>query len=146
MIEKYRRNLPHWRMDGATYFVTWRLHQNQSLLQPLERTLVQESILYFNDIRYNLHAYVVMDDHVHVLLTPSLDWNLTSITHSWKSFTANQMQRDFRREGSIWQKESFDRIIRNEEEYIQKGNYILNNPFARWPDIESYKWVGIGDK
>ena len=133
-------------MEGATYFLTWRIQENQPPLQPEERTLVQSTILYFNNNRYNIFAYVVMDDHVHVLFSLELGWKISSIAHSWKSFTANQMQRKFHRRGSVWQDESFDRIIRDEEEYLQKGNYILNNPFERWPELEEYLWVGSGDK
>ena len=68
-------------MEGATYFVTWRLHPNQPLLQPEERTLVQTAILYFEGIRYHITAYVVMDDHVHVLFALEPGWELKSITH-----------------------------------------------------------------
>ena len=52
----------------------------------------------------------------------------------------------FHRKGAIWQKESFDRIVRSEEEYLKKGNYILNNSFGRWPELEDYIWVGVGNQ
>ena len=143
-INIYRRNLPHWRLEGATYFITWRLQRNQPPLRPEERTLVQTAILHFDGVRYDISAFVVMDDHIHVLLKPEPGWELKSITHSWKSFTANQIQRKYHRKGGIWQKECFDRIIRNEKEYLKQGNYILGNPFVRWPELEEYSWVGIG--
>jgi putative transposase len=143
-MEIYRRNLPHWRIEGATYFITWRLNSNQPPLLPEERTFVQNAILHFDETRYHISAYVVMDDHVHVLFSPKPGWELKSITHSWKSFTANQMQRKFDRNGGVWQKECFDRIIRDEEEFFQKCNYTLGNPFVRWPELEEYSWVGTG--
>ena len=136
--------MPHWRLEGATYFITWRLQRNQPPLRPEERTLVQTAILHFDGVRYDISAFVVMDDHIHVLLKPEPGWELKSITHSWKSFTANQIQRKHNRKGGIWQKECFDRIIRNEKEYLKQGNYILGNPFVRWPELEEYSWVGIG--
>jgi REP-associated tyrosine transposase len=140
----YRRKLPHWRIDGSTYFVTWRLFGPQLALRPDEKTVVVESIKHFTAQRYELLAYVVMDDHVHVLVTPLEEFSLQQIVHSWKSFTANRLQRDFGRYGRIWQREYLDRIIRNETDLMEKVNYILGNPVKRWPDTQEYPWVWCG--
>ncbi len=61
--------------------------------------------------------------------------------HSWKSFTARQMQREHQRCGRIWQDESFDRIVRDDEEFAQKLDYIVGNPWKRWPELGDYPWV-----
>ena len=82
-----------------------------------------------------------MNDHAHALLFVHEDWKLEQILQSWKSFTANQMQRKFGRKGSVWQKDTFDRIVRNDAEWLEKQQYIMNNPFKRWPEITDYKWV-----
>src|SRR5712691_12374177 len=66
----YRRKLPHWRQDQVTYSVTWRLGRGRDELDASERGLVVAGIKSFDGQRYQLAAYVVMDDHVHVLLTP----------------------------------------------------------------------------
>jgi hypothetical protein len=42
----------------------------------------------------------------------------------------------------VWQFEYFDRIVRDEDELLQKLRYILGNPWKRWPGIEGYEWVG----
>lgn len=63
--------------------------------------------------------------------------------HSWKSFTANTLQRQFGRKGYIWLDEYFDRIVRDEEEFLEKAQYILNNPAKKWPEIEDYEWVMV---
>ena len=139
----YRRQLPHWRLTSATYFVTWRLYSGQPDLSVTERDMVLSAMKQFNDARYNLFAWVVMNDHVHALVKPKDSQRLQSILHSWKSFTANQLQIQFGRVGRIWQEESFDRLIRNEEEFWQKANYILENPRRRWPEMSDYAWVGI---
>ena len=68
-----------------------------------------------------MHAYVVMNDHVHVLVQPSSDHRLEEILHSWKSFTANQLRQASGRRGTVWQDEYFDRVIRNGVEYDQIG-------------------------
>jgi len=139
----YQRKLPHWRLQGATYFLTWRLHKSQAGLKPEERELVVSAIRHFEGSRYRLLAYVVMDDHVHVLFEVLAGYNLSEITHSWKSFTANQLQRQHERKGVVWQDESFDRIVRDDSEFIEKAEYIQNNPRKRWPDITEYTWLGF---
>jgi REP element-mobilizing transposase RayT len=124
----YRRRLPHWRLEGSVYFITWRLHPCQFELNPKERNIISEAIKYFDDDRYDLIAYVVMHDHVHVLVKPDEKYGLTQLVHSWKSFTANRLQRHGNRRNRIWQDEYFDRIVRDEAELVEKAQYIINNP------------------
>lgn len=143
-LKIYRRKLPHWRMDGTVYFVTWRLAKHQPPLAPDERTAVVGAIEYFESQRYKIATYVVMDDHVHVLLLPLDDFELHQIVHSWKSFSAQRLAREWARTRPIWQREYFDRIVRDDEEFTQKAQYILGNPLKRWPDLEEYPWVGLG--
>lgn len=138
----YRRKLPHWRQDQVTYFVTWRLARGQQELDSDERDWVLTAMRRFEGERYELPAYVVMDDHVHALLTPFAGYELEKIMHSWKSFTARQMQRGGKRFGRVWQDEYFDRIVRDDSEFQQKLDYIIRNPWKRWPDIQNYVWVG----
>jgi len=91
--------------------------------------------------RYELAACVVMDDHVHVLLMPLAAYELKSILHSWESFTAREMQRKHGRFGRVWQDEYFDRIVRDDKEFAQKRDYIIANPWRRWPDLKEYRSV-----
>ncbi len=143
-LTMYNGKLPHWRMDGSTYFVTWRLAASQLPLSGEERTLVAHAIKHFAADRYDLVAYVVMDDHVHVLAAPVEGVSLQEIMHTWKSFTTNRLQRNSGRIGTIWQREYFDRIVRDERELMEKVNYILNNPASRWPEREEYEWAEYG--
>ena len=140
-LQIYRRNLPHWRLDGAVYFVTWRLYPGRPILQPDERTKIVEILCHFEKVRYLLFAYVVMDDHVHVVLQPVDGVSLQQIVHSWKSFSARRLQQEHGRIGALWQSESFDRIVRDETEWLEKIQYIMNNPYKRWPNITEYAWV-----
>jgi len=142
-LQTYRRNLPHWRLRGAVYFVTWRLHKNQIDLRPGEQDVIVEALRQFDGQRYELTGYVVMNDHVHVIVWLEDGYSLEGLCHSWKSFTAHELQKGFGRTGSIWQDESFDRIIRNEAEYYGKLLYILNNPRRRRPDLREYKWAWV---
>jgi putative transposase len=139
-FDLYRHRLPHARIDGALYFVTWRLREGLADLSDQERDLVASSLRHFDGRRYGLHAYVVMNDHVHVMIEPHPDFRLETILHSWKSFSAKRIGEHRRHVGAIWQDEYFDRIIRDEVEYQQKRDYVLDNPFRRWPALETYSW------
>jgi REP element-mobilizing transposase RayT len=138
----YRRRLPHLRADEAIYFVTWRLAKGQPELSPSERELVTSALKQFEGKRYKLTAFVVMNDHIHVLLSTMEPYRLEDVIHSWKSFTTNRMQRrNHGRSGRVWQEEYFDRIVRDQGEFTQKFNYIQGNPWTRWPKLATYKWL-----
>jgi len=78
---------------------------------------------------YKLEAFVVMANHVHVLLYP--DAALPRITKAIKNFTARQANAILRRTGRpFWQQESFDHWVRNEKEFSRIVNYIEANPVA----------------
>ena len=141
-IYMYRRRLPHWRLAGATYFVTWRLAVDQSELTAVERSLVADCLRHFDHKRHELLAYVIMDDHVNALVTPLGDWALEQVIHSWKSFSTYQLQRTCGRIGHVWQSEYFDRVIRDQAELVEKATYIVHNPWKRWPDLLEYPWMG----
>jgi REP element-mobilizing transposase RayT len=137
----YRRRLPHWRLEGATYFVTWRLQKEQPDLSAAERTLVASAVRYFEGRRYELLAYVVMNDHIHVLVAPMDEHHLEEIVQGWKSYTGHALSQHAPRRSPVWQGEYFDRIVRDEPELIEKAQYILNNPWKRWPGLVEYEWV-----
>ncbi len=138
----YRRRMPHWRSSGVVYFVTWRLAPRQDELTATERDVVVSALRRFDTIRYVLDAFVVMNDHVHVLVR-DLKNDLEEIVRNWKSFTANRLQRAHGRSGSIWQEEYFDRIVRDEKEFGDKLRYVQNNPVKRWPGTKAYRWIWV---
>lgn len=136
----YRRRLPHWRASEAVYFVTWRLARGQRELAPSERTIVMTALRHFEGQRYHLIAFVVMNDHVHAMIRPIGDSQLEDIVRSLRSYSSHEIARG-RGGGRIWQDEYLDRVVRDENEMSEKFTYILNNPFKRWPEIDSYEWV-----
>jgi putative transposase len=139
----YRRRMPHWRLDGSIYFVTWRLHKSQKELAAAEREIIVSTLKHFEGQRFDLFAYVVMPDHVHVLVKPYQGYLLHELVHSWKSYTVYRLQRDSDRKGRIWQEDYFDRLIRDELEFIEKMQYILNNPLKIQAYTENYPWVWV---
>lgn len=144
-LEIYHRNLPHWRLEGATYFVTWRIGRaSDDELSPADRDIVLSTIVRFDGQRYQLLATVVMNDHVHVVVRPHPSAQLHRLVRAWKSVSAILVNRRRSRAGPLWQEESFDRILRTADEVLSKIEYVARNPQKRWPHRrEAYPWIVV---
>ena len=90
--------------------------------------IVKNALLYFESERYKLGEWVIMPNHLHVLLTPLNGWSIEKITHTWKSFTANQINKKMNKTGNVWQHESYDHIVRSEKQLNLIAQYIIDNP------------------
>ena len=95
----------------------------------------------------SVHAYVVMPNHVHVLLTPEIE--LPKIMHSLKRHTARFANQILGATGqSFWQAESYDHLVRTPEEFKNIKQYIEWNPvsagLAASPDKFPYVWCEEG--
>lgn len=96
---------------------------------------------------YRLSAYVVMSNHVHVLLWPKA--LLSRITKSIKGYTARECNKLLGRTGeAFWQDESFDHAVRSEEEFCRIKRYIERNPVkARLVNSpEEWPWSSVAKK
>jgi alanine--tRNA ligase len=114
------------------------------LNDPRAATIVADALKHFDQDRYDLWAWVVMPNHVHALVTPRAGNQLSSVLHSWKSFTANAINQTLGRSGDVWMDESYDHIVRNQAEFTRYVNYILENPVkARLVD---WQFVGTPTK
>ncbi len=91
------------------------------------REIVENALRHFEGERYRLHAFVVMPNHVHVLFEPFSGFSVSEILHSWKRFSAREINRSLGKEGALWQKESWDRYIRNEKHFFNVAKYIEAN-------------------
>ncbi|MBN2009978.1 transposase [candidate division KSB1 bacterium] len=225
-----KRNLPHWEMEAAVYFVTFRLSDTipvaiikqlreaneQSIALELARTgktnhnrvhelkfnllmqiddyldnnqeirylsnpeiarIIQNALLFFgvlfvHDIepiadmptikiihsestesllpkpRYILLRWMIMPNHVHVLLQPLVDtetgvcYTLEKIFHSIKSYTAQEANKILNRNGQFWHHESYDHIVRDENSFDRIWRYIDNNAVKAGlcSDVLDFQW------
>jgi REP element-mobilizing transposase RayT len=113
-------------LEGSTYFITFRLMTGT--LTQADRRVVRDHISAGHRRFYSLVAVVVMPDHVHLILRPLPGLDLSRIMKGIKGVSANLLNRARGTAGTVWQDESYDRIIRNEDEFNEKLNYMLNNP------------------
>ena len=183
-LKVYHQLLPHWRQDGATYFVTFRLHHslpqeklrelkefkldwmsrnsaNRGLKSMAQRrdelarehmrrvetwldqglgscclrsvevsSLVRKAMHATDGVRCELSSYVVTPNHIHAVLRPlcpSTD-PLEKILQSWKGAFACRINELRGESGALWQRDNFDRIIRDEEHLWRVLQYIGANP------------------
>jgi replication-associated recombination protein RarA len=170
-------NLPHWRQDGAMYFVTWRTadsmprervdqwmkerdawlkahpepwslrdeeeyyrlfpdrwegwldegHGECLLARPEVRQIVEEVLRHDDGTKYRLEDFIVMPNHVHVLVSPLDSHTLSEITQAWKSIAAHRVNKLLGGTGTFWQKESFDHIVCSAEQAQKFREYIQEN-------------------
>ncbi|HVE71382.1 MAG TPA: transposase [Thermoanaerobaculia bacterium] len=175
-----RGRLPHWQVDDAVYFITFRLRdalprdvarqlflERQHMLRNCETTaerarldiafgirldreldahrgscllrvhgdLVANALKYFDGSRYELHAWCVMPNHVHVMFHITAGADVPLVLHSWKSYTAHRIGK-----GVIWQREYFDRVVRSPQEFNETAAYIRANPASA--GLSDWRWIG----
>ena len=139
-FSKTRRRLPHWRLDGATYFITFRL-----LAQPLlpdEITLVRDHIAAGDGRFYDLLCVMAMPDHVHAALVPRDGYDLARITKGIKGATARLLNGRRGTHGVVWQDESWDRIVRGQDELLRELDYMFENPRRAGLTNDPWTWAG----
>jgi REP element-mobilizing transposase RayT len=97
------------------------------LARPECADVVAEALNFFAGQRYELDYWVIMPNHVHVLVMPVPPHSLSAILHSWKSFTSHKLNKLLGRDGTLWQKESFDHVVRSEPQLTKLRGYIVEN-------------------
>ena len=103
-------------------------HGKCLLAKPEVREMMEITLKYFSGKRYELGEFVIMPNHVHVLVTPIDDWRLENILRSWKSFSAKRINEIYGLAGQVWHRESFDHIVRSEEQLCRIEQYMRDNP------------------
>ena len=130
-----RRHLPHWIPDNAIIFVTWSLAGGHCWLADSSCARIVADALLYGRTMYELHAWVVMTTHVHVVMTPKRPFS--EIMRWLKWTTARRCNQLLDRTGTFWQDESFDHWIRNTCELAGLIAYVEGNPIAaglkNWP-------------
>jgi REP element-mobilizing transposase RayT len=187
-----RGYLPHWEIEGATYSLTYRLHDSLPLhvlnrlrdereamtrqrtgglrkptaierfdieeafairlddelhvergkchlRNPRLADAIVENLHHFKDSRYSLYAWCVMPNHVHVVFRPCEGESLDRILHSWKSFTSHAASPIVGTR-TLWAREYYDRMIRDERHFFDAVAYVRNNPAKA--GLTGWRWVG----
>jgi type I restriction enzyme R subunit len=84
--------------------------------------------MHFDGDRYELTDFVIMPNHVHLLVVfPAEDMMLRQC-ESWKHFTATKINQALGRKGQFWQQDGFDHLVRSAEQFNYLRRYLAENP------------------
>ncbi len=116
--------------------------------QPAVADMVLEAIQYNASKlgHYALHCFVVMPNHVHLLVTPAVP--LPQLTKSLKGITAKRANLLLALTGNpFWQEESYDHLVRDDREFDKIRTYIEANPVRAGlvSDARAYRWSSAVD-
>ena len=98
------------------------------LKRPELSKIVADSLFHFDGDRYHIGDFVIMPNHVHLLVCLLGETDLLKQCRSWKRFSANEINKELGRKGRFWQVESFDHLVRSPEQFFAIQQYIRNNP------------------
>ncbi len=91
-----------------------------------------------------------MPEHVHMLLTPRMDqtgapYSIPEIMQSIKGVSAHRINKLLRRQGPVWQQESFDHVPRRAQSVNVRVEYVRQNPVRRGlaNKPEEYRWLWV---
>jgi len=200
-VRFYTRHLPHWRQDGATYSVTFRLNdalppdvlrELRTLKEQYDRThpaprsekdweeyarkitqlsedsldtgygacyfaeshnakILADALQFYQKTQCEVPCLVVMPNHAHAVMKPLPTFELEDVLQGIKAYVARQVNQRRNALGSIWEQESYDRIIRdtkhleNVVRYFGRNGTKANLPpdiFIRWisPEWQAAGW------
>jgi len=100
------------------------------LRNPAAASLVQETLLQRRNADYLLAAWCIMPNHVHAIFAPLAGNSPSKILQAWKGASSRRINLLLNRQGPLWERESFDHLIRTPESYERFIAYIENNAVA----------------
>ena len=137
--------MPHWVEPGALFHIRIALdrEKEQRVLidPPLAQALLDSAKFYQQKHRWHISLFILMPDHLHSLLSFSLNESMSEVIGDWKRFHAHENQ-------VIWQDGYFDHRLRDDEHGEQlsaKMNYIRQNPVAARLCAKPEEWPWIID-
>ena len=104
--------------------------------------MVSGAVQFFADKRYTLFPWSVMPNHVHITFRPLPSFTLPGILQSWKSYTSHEANKILGRQGDFWHRESYDHLIRDEDDFNRCAAYVLAN--AVRAGLHDWPWQGLG--
>lgn len=118
--------------------------------------MMSSSLLHFQDQRHFTSCFVVMPNHIHAVMQPINGHELEDCLQRIKQYVSLRVNRALGQDGALWEEESYDRIVRDEEHLWNSVQYIGRNPrkagiprdqWVRWihPDWKAAGWGFIDD-
>jgi REP element-mobilizing transposase RayT len=115
-------------------------HGNCAMRDPRIARIARDTLFHFDGSRYRLLAWVIMPNHIHVLIETIAGHPLDRVVHSWKSYIAKEANKVLGRTGAFWSSDYFDRYIRDADHFEQAVAYIHENPVKAGLVSRSTDW------
>lgn len=118
----------HRRFSGAIERWLDAEHGSCALRDPSYRAKVEETLRHFDGVRFVHITWVIMPNHVHVLFVLNGACTLEKVVQNWKRRSAREVNQALGRSGTFWQKDYFDRLVRDQDHFANCVRYIRRNP------------------
>jgi len=116
-----------------------RCHGRCEPRDPRAQEKVRDALLFFDGQGIHSGDFIILPNHVHWLAVPEPKVELETVLKSIKQFTARDINRLTDRKGTLWQKETFDHIVRDREALERTRAYIADN--GRQAGLSSNDWT-----
>lgn len=103
--------------------------------------VVADALHRFDGIRYQLLAWCIMPNHVHVVVEPLHGHLLPAILKSWKGYSGRQANQMLNLCGAFWQPEYYDHLIRSTADLACAVEYVMKNPVRA--GLKNWPWVWV---
>ena len=122
----------HLKVKGHLYFITGKINNNIPVFKAEQNAQIVQDAIYFgrNKEWYKLYGFVIMPDHIHLLLLPT-NKNISEIMKSIKGYTARKINSIKNHKGKLWQEGFYDYIIDSPNKVMTKLRYIIENPVRK---------------
>jgi putative DNA methylase len=110
------------------------------LSRPELAGIVLDGLIHGCGRTHDMHAFVVMPNHVHVLTTFRQGCRPSDVVRGWKSYSARQINAILGCEGAFWQRDYFDRYIRDETHFERVRAYVEDNPVTAGLTNDAESW------
>ncbi len=129
MLKRYEHNPPHLFIDNTTYFITAAIYEKRHLIttHELKMLLIETIKKAFEQYEWQLHHWVILDNHYHLLGQSQKGEELPKIIRSIHIPTAMKIREATQCERPVWWN-YWDYCPRDHEEYMIRQNYLFYNP------------------
>lgn len=133
-LKRFKNRIWHGHLDDC--------HGSCLLRDEAVRRFVANSLLHFDGQRYDVERFVIMPNHVHVLIQMRTNYLLRKQFREIQRFTAREINSHLGRTGSLWQSEPFDHVVRSEAQFAYLQRYIDDNPTKARLSVGGYTlWI-----
>ncbi len=101
--------------------------------------MVQDALRFFHGERYDLRAWSIMPNHVHVLFQIG-EVRMSRILESWKKYTSHEADKLLRQHGQFWAEDYWDTYQRDSGHELRSRQYIEANPVKAFLARDSKEW------